>query len=119
MRIMDWISDVCSSYLRREPAAGLGDGEHLHVLREHAGVDEPLRLLGGGERDAGHCRVPALPRPASPPARWPVGMVLAKDGRHPRQAARHRERSDAQTSELQSLMRNSYAVLCLKKKTNM
>src|SRR3546814_6226642 len=28
------------------------------------------------------------------------------------------ERSEEHTSELQSLMRNSYAVLCLKKKTN-
>src|SRR3546814_7121141 len=71
---------------RREPAAGLGDGEHLHVLREHAGVDEPSRLLGGGERDAGHCRVPALPRPASPP------------------------RSEEHTSELPPLMRIPYSV---------
>src|SRR3546814_5934093 len=31
---------------------------------------------------------------------------------------RRRGRSEEHTSELQSLMRNSYAVLCLKKKTN-
>src|SRR3546814_8744504 len=30
----------------------------------------------------------------------------------------HSTRSEEHTSELQSLMRNSYAVLCLKKKTN-
>src|SRR3546814_10414205 len=30
--------------------------------------------------------------------------------------ARYRERSEEHTSELQSLMRNSYAVFCLKKK---
>src|SRR3546814_2724363 len=29
----------------------------------------------------------------------------------------HKERSEEHTSELQSLMRNSYAVFCLKKKT--
>src|SRR3546814_2124710 len=32
--------------------------------------------------------------------------------------ARLRERSEEHTSELQSLMRSSYAVFCLKKKTN-
>src|SRR3546814_3919906 len=31
------------------------------------------------------------------------------------QYARHRKRSEEHTSELQSLMRNSYAVFCLKK----
>src|SRR3546814_9439797 len=31
---------------------------------------------------------------------------------------RHSNRSEEHTSELQSLMRNSYAVFCLKKKTN-
>src|SRR3546814_1224704 len=33
------------------------------------------------------------------------------------QARQHRDRSEEHTSELQSLMRNSYAVLCLTKKT--
>src|SRR3546814_5258200 len=33
-------------------------------------------------------------------------------------AARHRSRSEEHTSELQSLMRISYAVFCLKKKKN-
>src|SRR3546814_5004240 len=33
-----------------------------------------------------------------------------------RSLVRHRQRSEEHTSELQSLMRNSYAVFCLKKK---
>src|SRR3546814_989112 len=37
---------------------------------------------------------------------------------HPGVAADTRERSEEHTSELQSLMRISYAVFCLKKKTN-
>src|SRR3546814_4336476 len=37
--------------------------------------------------------------------------------RWPRGAATERDRSEEHTSELQSLMRNSYAVICLKKKT--
>src|SRR3546814_8058367 len=35
-----------------------------------------------------------------------------------RQASRRKLRSEEHTSELQSLMRNSYAVFCLKKKKN-
>src|SRR3546814_2715442 len=38
--------------------------------------------------------------------------------RHARAAAHRRARSEEHTSELQSLMRISYAVFCLKKKTN-
>src|SRR3546814_9287092 len=37
--------------------------------------------------------------------------------RHPAASDRARERSEEHTSELQSLMRISYAVFCLKKKT--
>src|SRR3546814_2743278 len=42
------------------------------------------------------------------------------DHRQPLQAGRHAHhyRSEEHTSELQSLMRNSYAVFCLKKKNN-
>src|SRR3546814_4609722 len=38
-------------------------------------------------------------------------------GRHQKAAAVHFDRSEEHTSELQSLMRISYAVFCLKKKT--
>src|SRR3546814_6658670 len=48
--------------------------------------------------------------------------ILRPDGRHRRVAARSgwrcARRSEEHTSELQSLMRISYAVFCLKKKTN-
>src|SRR3546814_6252674 len=39
-----------------------------------------------------------------------------QDGRPPRQQGRHFQRSEEHTSELQSLMRISYAVFCLKTK---
>src|SRR3546814_5326743 len=42
----------------------------------------------------------------------------AQDHRHPRARARRGARSEEHTSELQSLMRISYAVFCLNKKTN-
>src|SRR3546814_4833155 len=48
-----------------------------------------------------------------------VGSLFAQDAHARRPFARERlERSEEHTSELQSLMRNSYAVFCLKKKTN-
>src|SRR3546814_5326675 len=47
---------------------------------------------------------------------WPVGGVLAGRGFVPGRAAAVPDRSEEHTSELQSLMRISYAVFCLKKK---
>src|SRR3546814_6298947 len=47
-----------------------------------------------------------------------AGDEAAVDGRPPIIAAGDRRRSEEHTSELQSLMRISYAVFCLKKNTN-
>src|SRR3546814_8757174 len=44
------------------------------------------------------------------------GGARLSDRRHPRRADRRLVRSEEHTSELQSLMRISYAVFCLKKK---
>src|SRR3546814_7641343 len=60
---------------------------------------------------------PRPAQPAPPGERGPVG--LREGGRGLRQGLRllrHPERSEEHTSELQSLMRISYAVFCLKKK---
>src|SRR3546814_6011707 len=48
--------------------------------------------------------------------RSPPGRAPAPCGRRPRRRARQHCRSEEHTSELQSLMRISYAVFCLKKK---
>src|SRR3546814_2402029 len=112
MRISDWSSDVCSSDLAGTP-------REIHFL----------------------CRVRALPSDQDAEAAirarrrlraaglWPWGQGIV--GHRPRQpragagdphaglAARRehqRRRSEEHTSELQSLMRISYAVFCLKKK---
>src|SRR3546814_9736427 len=58
--------------------------------------------------DPGACR----PRAAGPPARPPGGRDRLERGR----AGGGGARSEEHTSELQSLMRISYAVFCLKKK---
>src|SRR3546814_2038844 len=47
-----------------------------------------------------------------------VLLRYALGGDRPSQTTHHTRRSEEHTSELQSLMRISYAVFCLKKKTN-
>src|SRR3546814_5706774 len=97
MRISDWSSDVCSSDLvlvrvekRRDDVLYINDGAY------------------GSLFDAAHVAW-----------RFPVKLVREKES-----AARPLNfsfygptRSEEHTSELQSLMRISYAVFCLKKKT--
>src|SRR3546814_2280587 len=59
-----------------------------------------------------------------PQARWTAPMTCASEGRSAfdaavaRSAAASHPRSEEHTSELQSLMRISYAVFCLKKKNH-
>src|SRR3546814_2712423 len=93
MRISDWSSDVCSSDLPgARPAGGAGGGQGpgraagLHHRR-------PGARHRRGSRDLRGALPPAPPRPD-----------------------RDAGRSEEHTSELQSLMRISYAVFCLKKK---
>src|SRR3546814_5339589 len=92
MRISDWSSDVCSSDLRHALAA-IHVARRGAVFRVHRRQFE-RRRLGGGRLDQRR----ALAR-------------LDHEG-----VARLAQRSEEHTSELQSLMRISYAVFCLKKK---
>src|SRR3546814_1039583 len=111
MRISDWSSDVCSSDLE-QPAPPADP--HAEVLRLRKAIEaEPdkdelrldlaLALLQTGAAAEAGQLIDALP------------ANLATDDRTIRARAR---RSEEHTSELQSLMRISYAVFCLKKKTN-
>src|SRR3546814_3681745 len=142
MRISDWSSDVCSSDLDRR--AG---GQRAEVDVEHVGVDEgefAVRARGGGERlqqvavefdrreravaleqREGHralagadldqpvagLRVDGVDDPVDHAAL--VQEVLAEGF-----LRRRAERSEEHTSELQSLMRISSAVFCLKPTKN-
>src|SRR3546814_6981974 len=126
MRISDWSSDVCSSDL---PASrGARPCACLHT--DHKPVAADCRF---GQKLAQHF-VRAWVDAAdglynSPDGRehfgrdvWIKGEVASHLGH--RQFRRQRgliderygHRSEEHTSELQSLMRNSYAVFCLKKK---
>src|SRR3546814_6247824 len=114
MRISDWSSDVCSSDLPTPgavdridqvalvvrldvlelEAVGLGDGAGaLHVVVERG------RAVDGGLAIAEQVQVGAVQQEDRAGHRGPLGF-----------------RSEEHTSELQSPMRISYAVFCLKKK---
>src|SRR3546814_10825154 len=132
MRISDWSSDVCSSDLTFE--ADLKDCNAPDALHRLCDARAPLRGGAGwrapqpdfrnfarlwhlaepfdeggqrlGERRVSGERARALRRR---PARAPGSRDQRRGGRAP-------YRSEEHTSELQSLMRIAYAVLCLKKK---
>src|SRR3546814_4434405 len=101
MRISDWSSDVCSSDLVRRQSA---DDPRDRAAARRGGWRE--RERGRGRRDAGDARGAAEGRTVAMTAETPV-TVEDDDGR-----------SEEHTSELQSLMRISYAVFCLQKKKN-
>src|SRR3546814_1787193 len=107
MRISDWSSDVCSSDLTAHRCLGHGTG--------HRGRASGARVRGvlPGELPA-QVRRTSRPRPRTGDGTAPVRA--AGDPDHPAYQAWTRLRSEEHTSELQSLMRSSYAVFCLNKK---
>src|SRR3546814_8865667 len=107
MRISDWSSDVCSSDLPGR-SVGLPPGRHESVPPRPdvpAGQGNPAHRGRGNGADL--------------PPSGEAGGGRAGELRHPvgDPAAIRVCRSEEHTSELQSLMRISYAVFCLKKKT--
>src|SRR3546814_9939915 len=117
MRISDWSSDVCSSDLLAvvgPSQAGEIGGVRLRRRGERRRrFDDEAIAPRRDERKAIVARRKVVDGAAG------VGDALARD--HARRIGRdavvaeHR-RSEEHTSELQSLMRISYAVFCLKKK---
>src|SRR3546814_2967790 len=114
MRISDWSSDVCSSDLpgsRRTPA-GWRSPATIAACRSREGTKPsssnplcPSQCPPGRERLLCFCNSQAKP--------LSVRHVAIN---HRIRELRHGHRSEEHTSELQSLMRISYAVFCLKKK---
>src|SRR3546814_8866408 len=122
MRISDWSSDVCSSDLLFLEAEGIV-APTVEALRRHA-----AKVADAGHRD-GDQPVEKFehPRPAQGHlatdrhafAQLETGdrlLRLGDDRLLARDQLHFRSRSEEHTSELQSLMRISYAVFCLKKK---
>src|SRR3546814_10286764 len=97
MRMSDWSSDVCSSDLGCRPPPP-------RRRRQTPPIRASSRRWADRRRTDGACR-------------------SARGSRHDRRSRSRdwraaRRRSEEHTSELQSLMRISYAVFCLKKKNN-
>src|SRR3546814_5353271 len=120
MRISDWGSDGCSSDLGCASGAGVAGTSRRRSLsrlasdcrareRPRRSEKTPLYLLATGLDRPCYFgrRKDRLPRTALP-------LRLARG--HQRAAPDRGRRSEEHTSELQSLMRISYAVFCLKKK---
>src|SRR3546814_9914839 len=130
MRISDWSSDVCSSDLggraferaHRMPGAGADLGaRRVHgVGRQRVAADlvpvffPAVDFLGGLVLGSGGCR--RQQQDASQSRDHCLHRSVPPAGRSVRSAAMARPRSEAHTSELQSLMRISYSVFCLKNK---
>src|SRR3546814_6260134 len=129
---MDWSSDVCASdrsaYDRRVAVLTMGAlmisglvslavaGDYIYfgVMRDTLGVGDTLLIapvagLGGGLAGGLFARIvlAASDRTANWARRVATRPILFAAGR-----------SEEHTSELQSLMRISYAFFCLKKKNN-
>src|SRR3546814_4476396 len=107
MRISDWSSDVCSSDLGRAPSTSA-----RHPLRVCAGRGQAATLLPLNPSGW------PMPHHTSLIAMLVYGFVLAFifGALANRLRLSPLVRSEEHTSELQSLMRISYAVFCLTKK---
>src|SRR3546814_1854711 len=103
MRISDWSSDVCSSDLDRRRVGRAVAGRWVDTYRHHATQQRAARRR---TVDLTRCEGMDAHRPGQD---FGCGH---RAGRRVRTL-----RSEEHTSELQSLMRISYAVFCLKKKT--
>src|SRR3546814_6999350 len=112
MRISDWSSDVCSSDLFLH-----GDRAALSRLvrdartRNSQGLGRFSRVR---PRDPVDQLWPLLAQPAAAPAQGARPHRADDRARRDPRRGRARSRSEEHTSELQSLMRISYAVFCLK-----
>src|SRR3546814_8222324 len=98
MRISDWSSDVCSSDLLSKAQV------QLIVGHERRGK----RLALASDPRQNSAVAPLLVRKSFPSQEGGCSCAPKSGG----------WRSEEHTSELQSLMRTSYAVLCLKNKNN-
>src|SRR3546814_4072409 len=115
MRISDWSSDVCSSDLAFLPRARSTSRQASLGDRCRSGRPDQLPQAGPARPD-GRTRWSCLNRPFAMPEPVHAWKFLNQPIFAQETATNPAKRSEAHTSELQSLMRISYAVFCLKKK---
>src|SRR3546814_10969824 len=100
--------------IRRPPRSTRTDTLFPYTTLFRSGLDQVD--LVGNPRDADRQRAPLPSHHAQFLAQRTRHHVRPRKGKARRQIAPARGRSEEHTSELQSLMRISYAVFCLKKK---
>src|SRR3546814_3382013 len=126
MRISDWSSDVCSSDLVLRAQKDLGIDVPDGVIEDYQ------RVVDGGEESVDLASIAARERVTRHDVKARIEEFCALAGHeHIHKGMTSRDltenveqlqvlqsltRSEEHTSELQSLMRTSYAVFCLKKK---
>src|SRR3546814_1996568 len=106
MRISDWSSDVCSSDL----------GWDCHGLPIEWKIEEKYRAAG---QDKDSVPIVELRKECREFAQHWINIQREEFKRLGVEGDWDNPRSEEHTSELQSLMRISYAVFCLKKKTKL
>src|SRR3546814_4475121 len=116
MRISDGSSDVCSADLEHAHRAQVVELADRHVLLPHL-LPDAVDVLG----PAGDLGIDALRRQRIAQGRgdlgdvaFAAGALVVEQARDAAVGVRVEMRSEEHTSELQSLMRISYAVFCLK-----
>src|SRR3546814_7333883 len=122
MRISDWSSDVCSSDLNKQVLDYLGTPS-VTVVSWSGGTNNAVRVSAQTQRDLPFS---SLFLPAGPTITATATAAVIDSGEFCMLATNETAqaavsiggRSEEHTSELQSLMRISYAVFCLKKKKN-
>src|SRR3546814_9177919 len=107
MPISDWSSDVCSSDLDGQGTDIAGTSLVVADLAHSEKLNKEVRHGTGRQ-----CHRNPLPDTQHRGDNGPLGLSI-NSGPEAMQ-----RRSEEHTSELQSLMRISYAVLCLKKNNN-
>src|SRR3546814_2905122 len=115
MRISYWSSDVCSSVLALAREGGQVHDGDVRLGPRRAGPVEHLavHVLAEHIHGVGHLQQPCAPHLRQRGVAGALAQRVAHIAREHRASVR---RSEEHTSELQSLMRISYAVFCLKKK---
>src|SRR3546814_4474717 len=126
MRISDWSSDVCSSDLIDADYAGTKFIQAVsHIIRklvaDYDNVRERADLSGSETESEKQAKIDAVLKPmiaiatTLPEQRDSASNAFSKLENWKRTRDAIVERSEEHTSELQSLMRISYAVFCFKK----
>src|SRR3546814_8173330 len=113
MRMSDWSSDVCSSDLRENGHGRCTLGKPIYPHRSAGALRsaDHAQQAGKAQRDENDLRIELFRALEAADIDDGVRVIIIRGA-----GKCFSSRSEEHTSELQSLMRISYAVFCLKKK---